>query len=176
MKPELKAVQEVFERAGWAAIPLLGLEALQAAFKSSYAIAGILIADGVDEVLETWENAQEMLRELRSSNLNLRDNDAYLVMVLPRVDVSADKLREVLNNTDVCRKVCVEIDGRTVEQALEELPFFVVSKATDKSTLEAEIGTSTKDLPERLLEDLSKASAEVVLEGLLQEKYGRWGG
>ena len=176
MGPELRAIQETFERAGWVAIPLRGLEALQAAFKSSYATAAILIADSVDQVLATWESAQEMLRELRNLNLNLRDNDAYLVIVVPRVDVNADKLREVLNNTDVCRKVCIEIDGRTVEQALEELPFFVVSKATDKSTLEAEIVTSTKDLPERLLEDLSKASAEVVLEGLLQEKYGRWGG
>lgn len=178
MGPELRSIQETFQRAGWVDIdiPARGLEPLQAAFKSSYATAGILIADSVDQVLETWESAQEMLRELRNSDPNLRDNDAYLVMVLPRVDMRADSLRDVLNNTDVCRKVCVEIDGRTVEKALEELPFFAVSKATDKSTLEAEIGTSTRDLPELLLEDLSKASAEAVLEGLLQEKYGRWGG
>lgn len=176
MRPELRAIQETFERAGWAAIPLRGLEALQAAFKSSYATAGILISDGVDQILETWESAQEMLRELRNSDPNLRDNDAYLVMVVPRVDVRADSLREVLNNTDVCRKVCVEIDGRTVEKALEELPFFAVATTNDKSTLEAEIGTSTRDMPEQLLEDLSKASAEVVLEGLLQEKYSRGGG
>lgn len=126
-----------------------------------------------EQILETWESAQEMLRELRNSDANLRDNDAYLVMVLPRVDTRVDSLREVLNNTDVCRKVCVEIDGRTVEKALEELPFFAVAKATAKFTLEAEIGTSTKDMPEQLLDDLSKASAEVILERWLQEKYGR---
>jgi hypothetical protein len=175
VRPELKAIQETFERAGWKAIPLRGSEALQTAFKSSYATAGILITDSVGQVLDTWETAQETLRELRSSDPNLRDNDAYLVIVVPRVDMGADSLREVLNNTYVCRKVCVEVDGRTIEEALKELPFFAAATTEDGSTMKAESGTSSEDLPELPLEDLRKASAEVILEGLLQEKYRRGG-
>lgn len=172
---ELNTIQQTFERAGWTAISLHGSEALQMVFKSSYATAGILIADDVEHVLKIWASAQENLRELRSSDPALRDNDAYLVIIVHRVDTRADSLREVLNNTYVCRKVCVEVDGRTIQEALEDLPFFAVATTKDKFTIESEIGTSTEDLPERLLEDLSKASAEVVLEILLQEKYGRGG-
>ena len=175
MGPELRAIQETFERAGWAAISLRDSEALQMAFKSSYATVGILVADGVGQVLESWKSAQEVLRELRNSDPTLRDNDAYLVIVLPRVDMGVDSLREVLNDTYVCRKVCIEVDGRTLEEALGELPFFAVATTNEKSTIEAELGTPTEELPELLLDDLSKASAEVVLEGLLREKYNRGG-
>lgn len=175
MRPELRAIQETFERAGWTSIALRGSEALQAAFKNSYATAGILIADDVDQVLKNWESAQENLRELRSSDQSLRETDVYLVIVVPRVDIRADSLREVLNNTHVCRKVCVEIDGRTIQEALEELPFFAAATTNEKSTIEGEIGTLTEELPELLLDDLSKASAEVVLDELLREKYNRGG-
>ena len=172
MRPELNAIQETFERYGWTSLQLHGSEVLQAVFVSSYATAGILIADGVDQVLQTWEAAQENLRELRIGDPALREKDAYLVIVVPRVDVQADSLREVLDNTYVCRKICVEFDGKTTEEALKELPFFSVVTNNDRSRIEAEIRTSSQDLPEQLLQDLRKASAEVVLDGLLQGKYG----
>jgi hypothetical protein len=87
---------------------------LQAAFTSSYALVGILLADDVEQVLRMWEGAQEEVRELKNATPALRDNDAYLAIIVPTIDAHTDRLNAVLDNTYVCRKVCVEIDGKTI--------------------------------------------------------------
>jgi hypothetical protein len=175
VRPQLERIQRAFEGARWTTIALDDSKRLQAAFAISYALAGILIADGVEQVLVAWEGAQEALRELKNSSPIFSDNDAYLVIVVPRIDVPTDRLNEVLDNTYVCRKVCVEIDGKTTEEALSELPFFAVSSSNGNLTNKADIEPSKSALSELLLQDLRKASPETLLQSLLDGKYSREG-
>lgn len=173
MPTELEAIQKAFERAGWRQCSPRASGVLKAVFKTSYATVGILLADGVDEALNTWEDAQEELRELRSSDAAVRDTDTYLLIMVPHIDVQADSLREALSNAHVCRKVCVEVDGRTVEEALEALPFFYGYSGVDGTTIEDEIGTSSGDLSDIPFEDLRGRSADVVLDRLILGQYKR---
>jgi hypothetical protein len=161
----------VFENAGWNMVELQDQNDLHAVFTNSYALVGILVADDVEQVLRMWEGAQEEVRELKSSTPALRDNDAYLAIMVPHIDAHTDRLNEVLDNTYVCRKVCVEIDGKTIEQALNELPFFAVSSGNDKMPIEAGIEPLEHGLPEVLLQDLRKAAPDTLLQNLLDGKY-----
>ena len=68
MPPELERIREMFEGAEWTRVVLNESVVLQQAFATSYATVGILLAEGVEQVLATWERAQDELRELKSSN------------------------------------------------------------------------------------------------------------
>ena len=176
MQPQLEPISQTFENAGWTTVELPDKKHLQAAFANSYALVGILIAADVEQVLRMWEGAQEEVRELKTSTPALRDNDAYLAIIVPNIDTQTDRLNEVLDNTYVCRKVCVEIDGKTIEQALNELPFFALSSGNDNIPIEADFEQLGHGLSEALLQDLRKASADTLLQNLLDGKYreGEW--
>jgi hypothetical protein len=152
-------------------VQLQNQDRLQAAFTNSYALVGVLIANDVQQVLRMWEGGQEEVRALKSSTPALRDKDAYLVIMVPNIDAQTDRLNEVLDNTYVCRKVCVEIDGKTIEQALNELPFFAVNSENDGRPIEGGIEPLEHGLSEALLQDLRKASADTLLQNLLDGKY-----
>jgi hypothetical protein len=171
VRPRLEPIRRIFENAGWAMIELRDQKGLHAGFTNSYALVGILVADDIEQVLHIWEGAQEEIRELKNATPTLRDNDAYLVIIVPNIDAQTDRLNAVLDNTYVCRKVCVEIDGKTIEQALDELPFFAVSSSNDSRPIEGGIEPLEHSLSEALLQDLRKASADTLLQNLLDGKY-----
>ena len=171
MHRDLGRVGEMFKRAQWTRVELTGSEGLDATFANSYAIAGILFAESVEQVFVKWQQAQEGLRDLKASNSALRDSDAYLVILVPRIDVRSERLSEVLDNTYVCRKICVEIDGTTIEEALRDLPFLALAVRDDGSGIKTEIRGPRLGLPDSLLQDLMRVSPESLLDSLLEGKY-----
>lgn len=171
MRPPLEPIRRIFENAGWTMVELRDQKGLQAVFTNSYALVGILVADDIEEVLRAWEGAQEEIRELKNATPALPYKDAYLTIIVPNIDTQTDRLNAVLDNAYVCRKVCVEIDGKTIEQALSELPFFAVGSVNDNMTIEADFEPVEHGLSDPLLQDLRKAAPDTLLQNLLEGKY-----
>lgn len=165
-----------FKAFGWAEETVKDPRPLNQIFVVSYALVGVLIAEGLEAILEDWRMCQDYIYELRDSGRVGKNQDSYLVLVLPRLGSNFDKLREALEDTHVCRKICIEIGDRTIEEAMMELPFFTAQQPASETMNEAPLASSSEvqgTLSTILLDDLAASSAEIVLGRLLRGDYDR---
>lgn len=172
---EIKShVEKYFKASGWTEEPVQSDQPLNQIFSGNYATVGILIADVVDTILLKWRKCQDYIDTLKDAGRILPAQDSYLLLILPRFDTDFDELREVLEDTHVCRKICLEIGDRTIEEALMELPFFTSTDKSESSMSEVALALNDESvytLSTTVLDELAGSSAEIVLSRLLRGEY-----
>jgi hypothetical protein len=165
-------IESKFLANGWSSRPKEEIAPLNAVFDSNYEIVGLLIANTLDTFLEKWGVCQDKMRELGDPERQAQ-RDLYLIVIIPQIEDRFDKVAEVLSNSHVCRKICLETHDGNLESSLADLPFFKNKLAeTDSETdvLDPVIDSISK-LSSDLREDLSKRDKEIVLEKLIAGDY-----
>lgn len=165
-------IEAKFAADGWISRPKEEVVPLDAVFESNYEIVGVLVANTLDTLLETWGSCQDKMSDLEESELPAQ-RDLYLIFVVPKIEDRFEKIAEILSNSHVCRKICLERNNESFESSLENLPFFknkLASPDSDTDSLDPVID-SIATLSSDLREDLSKRDKEIVLEKLIAGEY-----
>ncbi|MDR3584523.1 MAG: hypothetical protein P4L59_04275 [Desulfosporosinus sp.] len=171
-------VTNLFTMSGWEPIPL-NANAEEAGFTGiftcGYGTIGLVI-DEVNSILSCWVDCQAFMSELRENQSVGVKKDLYLVFIVPRItENSVVNLQSVVNDTYVCRKICIEQGERTPEESLMDIPFLKLVHARDIGNESQEFASSiefsTKGLSKELLTDLVKRSKGAIIESLLEGKY-----
>ena len=111
---ELSEVRRLLENAGW------GLEippqesCLDVLAANEYAVVGIVLDLRGQRLRQVWDAAEQFLADCGDS-AGKPWRDLYLVFVLDDVKSEQDIVREMCDNTSVCRKVCLPRNGSAAE-------------------------------------------------------------
>jgi|GEM_PF-6469025 len=174
MKQDAQQVSEIFRSAGWKEISLseeMEKAGLDGVYVCDYAAVGLVISSTMNDVLQCWADCQVQISDLRKHEAVGLDKDLYLTFIFPEIDTTAlDALQSIINDTHVCRKICIERRERTLKEALTDTPFFKVVDQ-EKQLPEAPIDFEDHGLSQQLLEDLARRSSSVVLQKLLSGEY-----
>jgi len=174
MTENLGKLEEVLSKAGWLPFPVsLELPSKNCAFFTcGYATAGFILDSNAQAASLLWQPMQGIMVELRSNSLIPSGKDLYLVVMVPEISGElVPAFQQIVNDTYVCRKIVLEMRGRTLPEALAELPIFSTRpEAGAKAIQEAERRVAPR-LPQELLDDLARRSATVVLERALAGSY-----
>lgn len=174
MKQDIEQVSEIFRAANWNEIPLseeMQQPCLNGVYVCDYAAVGVVVCSTVKDVLSRWADCQVQISDLRQHVAVGLDKDLYLTFIFPEIDTTAlGALQSIINDTHVCRKICIERRERTLKEALMDTPFFKVVDQ-EKQLPEAPIDFEDHGLSQQLLEDLARRSSSVVLQKLLSGKY-----
>lgn len=168
----LIAIESKFLSDGWNTHQDEEIIPLDRVFDSNYEIVGVFVADTLDILFENWRECQNKMSELKDPD-RLPSRDLYLLFVVPEIDDHYDKLAEVLSNSHVCRKMCLETRHKPLDDGLAELPFFknkLVAPDSEPSLRDPVVDSIAALSPE-LREDLSKRDKEFVLQKLIDGGY-----
>ncbi len=178
MKNDIAIVADVFKEAGWGGISLsdtMKQAGLGGIFVSSYAAVGVVIAESTNYVLANWIECQLQMSDLRANKDVGEKKDLYLLLIVSDIDESMlPDLQTVVNDTHVCRKICVERKERALEEVLMDTPFLkVVGHEEEKEGQMPGVAAdlASHGMPHQLLEDLARRSSKKILERLLAGKY-----
>ncbi len=167
-------IQIMFQESGWQKSELtepMKDSSLVGLFVSGYAAVGVSLSRGVSQLLETWPKAQSVMAELRDNPKVGKRKDMYLLFLISDIDLSRiEALQGVCNDTHVCRKICIEVGSRNINDVLMETPFFRFQQSDELlPTGSLPIG----GISEKILQDLAKSSKERILERLIGCEYNQ---
>ncbi|MFH1975059.1 MAG: hypothetical protein ABIJ52_05800 [Pseudomonadota bacterium] len=178
MKDDIEQIAHMFTMAEWKYVPLshdMKKSGLNGIFVCGYAAVGVVIVGGTSDVVSCWTDCQIQMSDLRKNKDIGIKKDLYLIFIVPDIEVSELKdLQTIINDTHVCRKICIERKGRSLEEALMDTPFLKVvgqPKKTDTKAPEATVDLSAYGMPHHLLDDLSSRSPGTILDRFLAGKY-----
>jgi hypothetical protein len=164
-----------FLDAGWRELirPVVTEGRLHGLFVGGFAVCGVRVAESSVEVTEAWPELQAFMAELKAEDLKDQERDYYLIFLVSRIDdASLAALQRLLDDTRVCRKICLELRGRTLGDTLrEDLPFFSTPgtmASVDETIIEEPTLTG---IPAQVRRDLELKSAERILESLIAGAY-----
>jgi len=166
-KSELRAV---FSSNNWEHKQLPDASKLDGLYESQLVIVGVVLCRDVNQVVELWAAGQG---DLAALPLGEAPKDLYLVFVVDRIDDDElSTVQAVIDDTQVCRKICIELVGRELDEALLELSLFQRPEQVEKEKI-AEFGDSDGKalLTEAILEDLASRSAGKILDKLVGGDY-----
>lgn len=169
-------IRVAFEQAGWekqsVELPHK-VESFAGLFSGSFAICAVASSQSSDQVVETWADLQGALAELKSGGLLAKSKDLYLLFVVDSVEESTlGALQNILDDTRVCRKICLERRNRNIAETLADVPFFPtpgLPSVDDNST--SVIIDAEMHLPEAIQSDLERRSADYILRKLVNGEY-----
>ena len=178
MNIDKKLLKSAFHAPGWSELPLepeterLGFCGIYA---SPYAVVAFVCANSASDVTARWPDCQVQMGELRPEKSALNQKDMYLVFLVSRVEPEAEaELLRVLSDTNVCRKLCIELEGRSLEEAVKDLSFVSAATRGDQDRKANVVPLlEALDLPKELKDDLGKSSPAKILENYLAGKYKR---
>jgi len=168
---------EIFLSNGWIEIPLseeMRQAGLDGIYVCGYAAAGVVCADDVSDITARWANCQVQMSDLRDNRNVGTQKDLYLVFIIQKLDLTAlSTLQGILNDTYVCRKMCIEQNGRPLEEALMDTPFFEDIGKGKQENIQMAIDPELEqdELPQALLNDLDTLPANTILDRLLAGEY-----
>jgi hypothetical protein len=176
MRAWTPVVRTEFLNAGWQELirsavtdgsPLHGL------FVGGFAVCGVRIAESSAEVIEIWPQLQALMGELKTEERKNQERDYYLIFVVDRVDdTSLAALQRMLDDTRICRKICLELRGRTLGDTLrDDVPFFSTPGTTSDVEVSLSEDAPLAGLSDRVQRDLELKSAERILDSLIQGEY-----
>lgn len=178
---DIEALRSALTAAGWNEMSVgesSRTTCPDAAFGCDYALVGVQVSENVNRVLSSWAESQVALSSLRESKKG-EWRDCYLLFIVDDIEDSAwDRLRDLINDTHDCQKICLERRGRSLEEVLRDAPFLNLSslnKAEDVELPEAVSNLRKSGLPAKLIQDLSRKGAETILEKLLNGDYSKEG-
>lgn len=171
--PELRAA---FTQAGWKGIewtPAVGTPVVDCLFFGGFATCAVVLAEATSDVTNSWTDVQGLLAQLRIEGLINKSKDLYLVFVVERVDEELTaELQRALDDTRVCRKICLERRGRSLRETLNDIPFFPTpGTSPPKEALAGEEEELIEGLPAKVRSDLQQRSPEQILTRLLDGEY-----
>ena len=169
-------IQLAFEQAGWeeqsVELPHK-VDSLAGLFSGSFAICAVASSQSSDQVIEYWADLQGALAELISDGSLAKSKDLYLLFIVDTVEESTlGDLQNILDDTRVCRKICLERRDRSLAETLADVPFFPtpgLPPADDDST--SVILDAVMHLPDAIQSDLERRSAEYILGRLVNGEY-----
>ena len=178
MKDNKEEISSVFKKAEWKEITLshdMEKAGLNGIFVSGYAAVGVVIAGSTSDVVSCWTDCQLQMSDLRENKAVGMEKDLYLIFIVLDIDVSElSGLQTIVNDTHVCRKICIERKGRTLEETLMDTPFLKVvvqPKKTARKVPDAGVVLSEYGMPHYLLKDLSSRSPVAILDRFLAGEY-----
>lgn len=179
MTEKIHDVKKLFLAAGWEEISLsadMEKAGLDAVYTDNCAAAVGVISSTISDVKRIWIPCQAEMAELKTNEKVGTNKDLYLIFIIKEIDPEKiGDLRDLTNDTNVCRKICLGQNGRSLEETLRDLPFFgSVLQAEPEPTEEAvekDFGFAQK-LPKKLENDLARGSASRVLDNWLKGRYG----
>lgn len=178
MKNDADQIALAFKEAEWEEVPLshdMEEAGLNGIFVSGYAAVGVVIAGSTSDVVSCWTDCQLQMSDLRENKTVGMEKDLYLIFIVLDIDVSElSGLQTIVNDTHVCRKICIERKGRTLEETLMDTPFLKVvvqPKKTDTEAPDAAVIIGEYGMPHHLLNDLSSRSPEAILDRFLDGEY-----
>ena len=179
MKSDAEQIAYLFKEADWDEIPLsneMEEAGFTGIFVSGYAAVGVIIARSIIDVVNSWIDCQLQMSDLRENPAVGKSKDLYLIFIVSDIDVSAlFDLQTIVNDTHVCRKICIERKGRTLEETLMDTPFLKLVDHDEK--IDSQVPNVVMELSKKhgmsnlLLNDLSTRSAGAILERLLSGAY-----
>ena len=179
MKNDADQIALAFKEAEWEEVPLshdMEKAGLNGIFVSGYAAVGVVIAGSTSNVVSCWIDCQLQMSDLRKNKAVGMEKDLYLIFIVLDIDVSElSGLQTIVNDTHVCRKICIERKGRTLEETLMDTPFLKLVAQQERK--DSQVPNAIAELPKkhgmsrRLLDDLSSRSAGAILEKLLSGAY-----
>ena len=169
-------IRQAFEQARWeeqsVELPHK-VESFAGLFSGSFAICAVASSQSSDQVIESWAELQGALAELKSDGSLAKSKDLYLLFVVESVEESTlGDLQNILDDTRVCRKICLERRSRNLAETLADVPFFTtpgLPPVDDNST--SEIFDAIMQLPEAIQSDLERRSADYILGKLVNGEY-----
>jgi hypothetical protein len=176
LSDQVSELRAAFIHAGWRRIdwtPAVGAPAVDGLFFGGFATCAVVLAQAAPGVTNSWTDVQGQLAQLRIDGVIDKSKDLYLVFVVERVDEeSTAELQRALDDTRVCRKICLERRGRSLRETLNDIPFFP-TPGTSRPTeaLPGEDEELIEGLPPKVRSDLQKRSPEQILTRLLDGEY-----
>ncbi len=165
-------LQAMFQKSRWQQLELtepMKASGLVGLFVSTYAAAGVSLPLGVQQLLDTWSRAQSLMAELRDNPKVGKQKDMYLLFLISSIDPNyVEALQGVCNDTHVCRKICIEVGNRDINEVLMETPFFRFRHSNEDSP---EGSLPIGNISKHIVEDLAKSSKERILERLVGGEY-----
>ena len=176
MKPKIDEVTKIFIFAGWQEIALsndMQKAGLNAIYTNNYATVGVVISSTISDVKAMWNQCQGEMANLRNSKDVGTEKDLYLIFLIRKFDVKEiQNLRDMINDTYVCRKICLELNDRPLEETLNDIPFLRLISQTESKLPEVVVKkVPEQELPPMVEDDLSQNAAETILDNLLAGKY-----
>lgn len=168
MKTEVRELKDALLSSGWRDRDDLSVEAIDCLVEQSYAAIGLVYTDDGGELIRRWGPAQAELADLRTQ-LG-RDRDLYLLICVPYIDSESMKeIPEIVGDTHTCRKIVVEVGGRTAVEALSDVPVLYWNSNLDD--IENTLPSATDGLTERVMKDLGTKGASRILDALIDGSY-----
>ena len=176
MNPEIDEVTKIFIPAGWQIMTLpenMREAGLDAIYMNNYAATGVVISSTISDVKAMWIQCQAEMANLRDKKDVGTEKDLYLVFFIREFDIKEiQDLRDVINDTYVCRKICIGLNDRSLRETLNDIPFLRLISQTESKSPEVTVEKiSELKLPPEVENDLSQSAAETILDKLLAGKY-----
>ena len=172
-KPELRTA---FLGGGWKEVGVdptsTGVE-FDVLMSVEYATCAAVVTASGAEAVALWAETQAALAQLRIDGVLNPKLDLYLVFLVERLaDSEIQGLQLVLDDTRVCRKICVELGDRSITEALDDIPFFATAKTrTGEDGFVRALPAAFEVIPDEVQHDLVLRSADTILNKLLAGEY-----
>ena len=105
-------LRTTFIDAGWKeqSVELLkNVDPFDGLFSGGFAICAIVSSQSSTQAINYWADIQRALAELRGNGSLAKSKDLYLLFLVEKVDESTlSDLQNILDDTHVCRKICLE--------------------------------------------------------------------
>src|SRR5262249_53977618 len=147
---------------------------LHGLFSGGHAVCAVRIGETSTEVTEIWPELQALIADIRTNEPREQERDYYLIFIVDRIaEGSLAAMQRMLDDTRVCRKMCLELRDRTLGDTLrDDLPFFS-TPATEPLVPEPVIEAPTlSGIPLQVQRDLELKSADRILESIIAGIYG----
>jgi hypothetical protein len=176
MKIEIQKLAEVLSKNGWNEISLkeeTKCAGLSLICVSNFAALGMAMLDTTGEIASRWADCQEQMLKLRENETVGRRKDLYLAFIVEKGNSEGEThLQSILSDTNVCRKIYIALNGRTVEEAILGIPYLNASTQGGRLNVTGIIPiVDGLGLPSDLNSDLGKRGAAAILDNLLNGKY-----
>ncbi len=137
---------------------------------SLYAVVGIVIVSKTQTIIEIWATCQAEMLTFKKGMGNAKD--FYLIFIVPEIDgVYASSLEKILNDTFVCRKICIEQQGRSLKEALRDSGLTAISESNKSIPIDVVEQITNEGFPKGLITDLGSRSAEAIIQKLISNTY-----
>lgn len=176
MDKTIRNLEIVLKSTGWTKVQLtseaekIGLTTM---FEAVYAIAGICLAPTVKEVVECWADCQSYMQDFKNTDSEKSRKDLYLILIVPTISPDElSKIEQIINDTHICRKICIELRGRSLLEALSDCGLITIGvKDTGIDIPDIILKVAGKQLPREALHDLATRSPKTIFDKLLNNAY-----
>lgn len=179
MKKDTEYISNLFRKSNWDEVSIskniLYNINLDLSFCNDYAVVGLVLEDDIQKIVNNWSECQIQMADLRENQIVGSKKDLYLIFIVKQIHLAEiDKLQLMLNDTRVCRKICIERNDLSIEATLMQVPFLKFSTQINEQLVIdncTNIDLSLKGLSSVILNDLTNCSKEKIVENILQDKY-----